>query len=66
MSVSSVAGSVTELNETESRQLFDRRAQQELGVSGQEFVDRFEAGEIPPEWPLDAVSRLEILLPFAR
>lgn len=59
-----------ELSPTEGRELLDRQAQRYLGVSGDEFVRSWEAGEYgdpddrtknPP-----GVMRVAMLLPFAR
>jgi hypothetical protein len=57
--------SKSELTPEEGRQLFDRLARAELGVSGEEFLRRLTEGDIPEEWSEDAVTRLEILTPFA-
>jgi hypothetical protein len=65
MSTFTIDGTVTELTPEEGRQLFDRLARAELGVSGEEFLRRLNDGDIPEEWSEDAVSRLEILTPFA-
>lgn len=49
----------------EGGELFDRRARMLLGISGQEFLARWDRGDY-----LDAddpkVNALEILIPFAR
>jgi len=52
------------LSREESRALFDRVARRKVGLSGPEFVRRWEAGayDADPE----AVMELVILLPFAR
>jgi len=65
MSTFTIDDSVTELTPEEGRKLFDNLARAELGVSGEEFLRRLIEGDIPEEWSEDAVSRLEILTPFA-
>ena len=60
------SSSATELTVEQARTMFDERCREELGVSAEEFLAAIKAKEIPKEWPADAVSRLEILLPFAR
>jgi hypothetical protein len=59
-------GYVRELSRDEGRELFDRKARQYLGVSGDDFIRGLEAGEYgdPDERP--EVMRLIMLLPFAR
>ena len=66
MSVTDVTSTVTELTAEQGHQLFDHAARTELGVSGEEFLRRLNAQDVPDHWPRDAISRLEILLPFAR
>jgi hypothetical protein len=65
MSTFTIDDTVTELTPEEGRKLFDNLARVELGVSGQEFLRRLAEGDIPQEWSEDAVSRLEVLTPFA-
>lgn len=49
--------------------LFDQEAQKTLGISGDEFLQRWDAGEY---WPVPdttagrAIGRLATLIPFAR
>ena len=59
-------GHVRELSLEEGQKLFDEKALQYLGVSGDEFIRRLDAGEYgdPDEDP--NVMRLVMLLPFAR
>jgi hypothetical protein len=61
---------IRELNDEEARELFDRSARHHLGISGEEFLRRWDAGEYddpddrsknPPE-----VMAVASLLPFAR
>ena len=53
----------------EARELFDRRARMELGISGEEFLRRWDAGEYdsipdtPDGWK---IARLSMILDFAR
>jgi hypothetical protein len=58
------AVSVEELDEQESRKLFERACQQLLGVSGETFMARHEAG-YPDDWDAGAIAKVEFLLPFA-
>jgi hypothetical protein len=57
------------LTEEQSADLFDREARKALGISGEEFLRRWDAGEIPPipdtpeGWP---VARLVMILPLVR
>lgn len=44
--------------------MFDERAQRLLGMSGEEFRRRWEAGELDPND--DNVLRLAMLLPLGR
>ena len=59
-----------EISRQEGRKLLDRQAERYLGISGDEFLKRWDAGEYgdpddrtenPPE-----VTRLAMLLPFVR
>jgi hypothetical protein len=61
---------VRELSREEGRRLFDRQARRYLGISGEEFLERWDAGEYgdpddrtknPP-----GVMQLAMLLPFVR
>jgi hypothetical protein len=52
-----------ELTAEEGRQLFDQRARQFFGISGEEFVRCYHAGELDPDTD-DNVGRLAMLLPF--
>lgn len=57
------------LTEKQSADLFDREARKALGISGEEFLRRWDAGEISPVpdtpegWP---VARLVMMLPLVR
>lgn len=49
----------------EARAIFDRAARRELGISGEEFLRKWEAGEFKdPDRP--DVMRVAMLLPLAR
>jgi len=57
------------LDDDESHAYFDRQAQRLLGISGEEFLRRYDAGEY--ERPLDdralrAVMKLAMLSSFGR
>ena len=53
------------LTRDEARAQFDQAARENLGMSGQEFVRKWEAGEIDnPDRP--EVMRVYMLLPWAR
>lgn len=57
------------LSAEESQALFDERARQLLGISGAEFLRRWDAGEYDaiaddPEHP--EIMRLAMLIPFGR
>lgn len=54
-----------ELTREEGQELFDRRARKLLGISGEEFLQRWDAGEYSDS---DApnVASLAVLIPFAR
>lgn len=57
------------LDDDESRAHFDRQAQRLLGISGEEFLRRYDAGEYA--MPQDdrqqrAVMKLAMLAPFGR
>lgn len=55
-----------ELNPSESQDLFARRCNEELGVTAAEFLDAVKSDSYPDHWPVPAISRVEMLLPFAR
>ena len=53
------------LSESEGHALFDRRVRHRLGISGDEFLRRYDAGLYPdPDGP-DNIMDLLILMPFA-
>jgi hypothetical protein len=53
-----------ELTPEEARAVFEERAQRLLGITGEEFRRRWEAGELDPGD--DRVLRLVMLLPLGR
>jgi hypothetical protein len=62
-------GRVRVLTRKEGREYFDREARKTLGISGDEFLRRLDAGEYreipddPEHWP---IIRLSMLTGFAR
>lgn len=59
---------VKELTPEEAWELFDRQAREWLGISGEEFIRRYNAGEITEE-QLDYDSDVAILamtIPFVK
>ena len=57
------------LNEEQSHALFDRAARERLGISGQEFLRRYDAGDydaILDDPDHTEVMDLMMLLPFGR
>lgn len=57
------------LTPEEGRAFFDRRARSELGISGEEFLKRWDAGEyrpIPDTVEGRRIGRLVMMIPFAR
>jgi hypothetical protein len=54
-----------ELSREEGRALFEKRAQEWLGMSGEEFIRKLKAGEIEDPDRTDVIS-LAIMLPFMR
>lgn len=55
---------IRELTPEQGRQLLDDKARQYLGMSGEEFRARWEAGEIAADDEPD-VMRVAMLLPLA-
>jgi len=58
------------LNDEEGREYFDRQAHRLLGISGEEFLRRYDAGEFAtPEMndrTLRGVMKLAMLMDFVR
>jgi hypothetical protein len=57
------AGHAVELNRAEARVLFDRIARRELNMSGDEFLRRLDAGDLPDS---PVVEHLALLAGGAR
>jgi hypothetical protein len=62
-------GQIHWMNQQEGRAFFEEQARKLLGISGEEFLRRWEAGEYDeladdPEHP--EILRLATLIPFAR
>lgn len=57
---------VQELTPEEGHQLFDRAARRRLGISGAEFIRRWDAGEYVGKADEPDVSTVAMLLPFGR
>jgi hypothetical protein len=53
------------LTAAEGRQLLDEQARKFLGISGEEFLRRYDAGELN-DLDRDDVLRVAMLIPFAR
>jgi hypothetical protein len=63
------AGEIRFLDDDESRQQFDRQAQRLLGISGKEFIRRYDAGEfdvIQDDRRQRAVMKLAMLADLVR
>ena len=64
-----VDGGIRFLDDDESRAYFDRQAQRLLGISGEEFLRRYDSGEYERELDdreLRAVMKLAMLTDFVR
>ena len=55
---------VHELTKKEAHELFDRLAQRHLRMSGQEFVDAYNAGKFPDVDESPGIAELVLLLPL--
>ncbi len=65
MAISVEKAKCQELSRDEGRALFDRQARYHLGISGDEFIRAWNAGEFDdPDRP--EVMEVVMLLPFAR
>ena len=63
------AGEIRFLDDDESRQQFDRQAQRLLGISGKEFIRRYDAGEfdvVQDDRRQRAVMKLAMLADLVR
>ena len=56
---------VIELTREEGIEMFDRQARERLGMSGEEFLQKWEAGEIEDPDRND-VMMLVMMIPFTR
>lgn len=61
-----VVPEVHELTTEEGRALFDRTARKLLGISGDEFLARWDRGDYEHEREEMAVTKVAMLIPFAR
>lgn len=64
-----IPGGHYQVTAEEGQELFDQRAQKELGISGEEFLRRWDAGEykpVPDTKEGRKIGRLVMMLPFAR
>jgi hypothetical protein len=59
-------GYANDLNPEQGRELFDKAAQFYLGISGVEFIRRWEAGYYDEDPDDPDVVEMMMLLPFAR
>lgn len=57
---------VHEVSREEGRALFDKTARKLLGISGDEFLARWDRGDFDREPEAEAVARVAMLIPFAR
>jgi len=57
---------VRELTQAEGQALLDREAKRTLGISGEEFIRRYEAGEFNAQAERREIVHLAMLLPLAR
>lgn len=57
---------VRELSAEEGAKLFDETARKLLGISGSEFLVRWDRGEYAHETDRMAVTKVAMLIPFAR
>ena len=56
---------IIELTREEGRAMFDRQARERLGMSGEEFLQKWEAGEIEDPDRND-VMMLVMMIPFTK
>lgn len=57
---------VRDLTEVEGRELFDKAARFYLGISGEEFIERWKSGYYDEDPDVPNVVDVATLLPFAR
>jgi hypothetical protein len=63
-----LSGGIRELSRDEGRAMFDQRCREQMGISGEEFLARWDAGEYAsiPDGENGRVMHLAMLIPFAR
>jgi hypothetical protein len=61
-----VVPEVREVSADEGRALFDKTARKLLGISGDEFLARWDRGDYEDEHEQIAVTKVAMLIPFAR
>lgn len=66
MTTAALETTVRDLSDAEARELFDRHAQEALGLSGSDFIRAWEAGEFDDDPDRPEIMRLVMLLPFGR
>jgi hypothetical protein len=54
------------LTREEGVAFFDRQARKFMGMSGEEFLRRYDEGEFRPSCQSINISRMVMLIPFAR
>lgn len=59
-------GSVRDLTDEEGRALFDNAARFYLGISGEDFIERWDSGYYDEDPDHPDVVDVAMLLPFAR
>ena len=59
-------GHIRDLTPKEGRELFDNAAWHYLGISGDEFISRWDSGYYDEDPDRPEVMSLAMLLPFAR
>jgi hypothetical protein len=57
---------IQELTREEGHELFDKVAQREMGMSGEEFLRRWDAGEFHDEDEHPEAVNVSMLIPFGR
>lgn len=61
-----VVPEVQELSAEQGRTLFDKTARKLLSISGDEFLARWDRGDYEDEQENMAVTKIAMLIPFAR
>lgn len=65
MAAEAIGRGVVEVTREEGRAVLDRAAREALGISGEEFLARWDAGQYEDDGN-PAVARVAMLIPFAR